>query len=128
MIYRGTTNQTYSLVQAIAHGGEGTVYTIDGNTSRLAKIYHSSSIPDFKQQEKILNMVLEYNGEHCRFIAWPLDALYNENMMVCGFVMKRFPGVKNLAVLLPEDTFSWDQRVLIAHNLCDVVREIHDMN
>ena len=128
MIYRGTTNRQYSLVRELAHGGEGTVFSIEGEPYRLAKIYHSSALSDHKQQEKILNMVRESKGEACQYIAWPLDALFDDTYQVCGFVMKKFGGVQSLAELLPEKNLSWAQRVLVAHNLCDVVREVHEMN
>ncbi|MCR5013074.1 MAG: hypothetical protein K6A72_12070, partial [Lachnospiraceae bacterium] len=128
MIYTGTRGRQYSLIQIIAKGGEGAVYSIAGEDSKVAKIYHSGNGQDQKRQEKILNMVMEGKGENCRFIAWPLDALFDQTHQVCGFVMKKFSGVQSLAELLPEKTLNWGQRVLVAHNLCDVVREVHEIN
>lgn len=128
MIYTGTSSQQYTLVKELAKGGEGTIYSIAEDSNKIAKIYHNRNQADNKQQEKILNMVMETQGESCQFIAWPLDALFDAAHQVCGFVMKKFNGVQSLAELLPEKTLNWGQRVLVAHNLCDVVREVHELN
>ena len=73
-------------------------------------------------------MVRAGQGHTFQYIAWPRDALFNEQSQFCGFIMKKFNGVKSLAELLPEPDLSWKKRVAVAYNLCDVVREIHGMN
>ncbi len=127
MNYTGVTGRKYTLGKDIAQGGEGTVYTIVGDAYRLAKIYHPKPGSVNMQQEKILNMVKEGQGENFQYIAWPLDVLYDESYQVRGFVMKKYNGVKSLADQLPERNLDWQERVTVAHNLCDVVREIHGM-
>ena len=127
MTYKGVTGQRYTLIQKIAGGGEGDVFSVQGDGSILAKVYHPN-VSITSHQEKILSMVRAGQGHTFQYIAWPRDALFNEQSQFCGFIMKKFNGVKSLAELLPEPDLSWKKRVAVAYNLCDVVREIHGMN
>lgn len=134
---RGLSGKTYSLdVKPFASGGEGYVYTVKGGaTNVVAKLFRRDSgisAGGLRQKgEKIRSMMIgsgpKYSGlAEC--IAWPKDALVDERGCVIGFIMKRFSDVENLEVMLPMSVFTdYRKRVIVAHNLCDVVDKVHAM-
>ena len=134
---RGVSGKTYALgAQPFASGGEGYVYAVQGSAADVvAKLFRRDSgisAEGLRQKgEKIRAMMVGsgpmLNGlGEC--VAWPRDALLDERGCVIGFVMKRFSGVEDLEVMLPMSVFGdYRKRVIVAHNLCDVVDKVHAM-
>lgn len=135
MYYSSIKQKTYNLESApFVSKGEGSIFNVVSEPELLAKIYHKqsgsmsfSSISN--RREKLLNMISSSPGNNLQYLAWPLDALLNEEKEVCGFIMKRFHNMTALSMILPDEAnIDWQKRVVIAHNLCDVVWEVHEMN
>jgi DNA-binding helix-hairpin-helix protein with protein kinase domain len=75
------------LGQEIGRGGEGTVFVIEGQSDRVAKIY--STDPDQRKIQKLVAMAEVASPALLRIAAWPIDLLANSNGGVRGFVMPR---------------------------------------
>lgn len=107
----------------LIRGGEGEICNIIGEPGLLAKIYHNKGLAN---EEKIYQMVRMENLISHNYIAWPLDALI-EAGHITGFTMQKFANTKPLSELLSysNEELSWEKRLFIARNLCDVVREVH---
>lgn len=134
---RGVSGKVYSLgPKPLASGGEGYVYAVkSGAANVVAKLFRMDSgisAEGLRQKgEKIREMTARSNAMAnglCECVAWPKDALVDERGCVIGFTMKRFSGVKDLEVMLPMSVFAdYRKRVIVAHNLCDVVDRVHAM-
>lgn len=112
-------------------GGEGTIYPIVGDQTKLAKLYHGNALSSFasagNRQEKLLNLIKMPQSDCSVHLAWPQDVLQDASGRICGFVMKKFDNVQELATVV-SDSLDWRLRVTIAYNLCDVIREVHEMH
>lgn len=132
MFYNAIKGSGYMLKDApLAQGGEGTIYEIQGQPGLVAKVYHAdvlASATQTSRREKLLNMMRMPQADSCQYISWPRDGLVDASGLLCGFVMNRYSGTTSLADALPDTQMNWRQRILLAHNLCDVVREVHEMN
>ena len=132
MFYNAIKGSGYRLKDApLAQGGEGTIYEIQGQPGLVAKVYHAdvlASATQTSRREKLLNMMRMPQADSCQYISWPRDGLVDASGLLCGFVMNRYSGTTCLADALPDPQMHWRQRILLAHNLCDVVREVHEMN
>ena len=120
----------YRLIEPpIAGGGEGKIYSVAGESDKVAKVYHH---PEKVEQDKLRFMAKEMEGYYGQLInsaiAWPLDALMNKSGQICGFVMKKFPHATALSHILPDKSVDWGKRVIIAWNLCEIVQDVEKMN
>ncbi len=75
------------LGQELGRGGEGAVYSIDGTSDRVAKIYATS--PDTNKVQKLTAMTEAKSPSLLRIAAWPIDLLTDTRATVRGFVMPR---------------------------------------
>lgn len=73
--------------QELGRGGEGTVFAIEGQKDRVAKVY--STLPDYKKTQKLHAMVEAASASLLKIAAWPIDLLSNKKGEVCGFIMPR---------------------------------------
>jgi DNA-binding helix-hairpin-helix protein with protein kinase domain len=81
-----------------AAGGEGIVFTLAGNPSQLAKLYHQA--PDATKADKLRWMVQLGDPELCKFAAWPLATLHETpGGSPLGFLMPRFNGFRPIHTL-----------------------------
>lgn len=135
MVCFGKRRTEYTLAEKpITEKGEGAIYPIIGEPNLLAKIYHKKSDELFlatmkKRQAKILNMINDTHAANLQYLAWPVDALTDRSGNLIGFVMKRFYNMTSVSMILPIEAESdWKKRVIVAHNLCDVVNEVHKMH
>lgn len=127
MIYSGRLQNTYDIdPNPFAHGGEGSLHNVLNNSSLVAKIYLDGQLQQ-STADKLLAMTKQINADNCQSIAWPVDVLYRDQK-ICGFIMKRFSGYKDLISIRDMPSLSWQKRILIAYNLCDVVMQIHNLN
>lgn len=75
------------LSQEIGRGGEGTVFAIEGQRDRVAKIYDNP--PDQRKSQKLAVMAEAASPALLRIAAWPMDLLVDATDTVRGFVMPR---------------------------------------
>jgi DNA-binding helix-hairpin-helix protein with protein kinase domain len=81
-----------------AAGGEGVVFTLAGNPSLLAKLYHRP--PDPAKAEKLRWMVQGGDAGLCKFAAWPVATLHETAAgPPLGFLMPRFNGCRPIHTL-----------------------------
>ena len=104
-------------------GGEGTLFDIVDKPDLCAKIYKPGKLLQTTIDKlSVMTDAVPPGVEDC--IAWPLDILSLDGR-VCGFVMKKFSGLTPLVHLLSEKSFLWEERIIVAYNLCDMVEFIH---
>ena len=80
------------LGERIGHGGEGSVYRLEGRSGHwVAKVYHQQ--PSTEKLEKLLDMVAGFNDSLKQISAWPMTTLHTWNGgAICGFVMPQLVG------------------------------------
>lgn len=95
LVCTGVTGITYNLIQQLGAGGEGSVFTIQGNNDKVAKIYNKKILQNRTlrdQRERKLKAMLKLNlpvrVDGILRLAWPLDILYQQGVCV-GFVMPK---------------------------------------
>lgn len=138
---RGTTRK-YTLGNPLkdGRGGQGTVYTVKGRPNLVAKIYHekvlqrpSREVDAHRRKLECMiryNIQTTYNGK--LLVAWPLDVLYNGEQMV-GYIMpnvRSSHGIYTVWTAERQDqaikNYSWRKSVLVARNLAQAVKTLHD--
>ena len=75
------------LGQEIGRGGEGVVFTVEGQKDRVAKIY--SSPPDRRKAQKLAAMAEAANPSLLKIAAWPDTLLRDNEGGLHGFTMPR---------------------------------------
>ena len=74
-------------------GGEGDVFSVEGNAKLTVKLYHK--IPDAEKAAKLRTMVQTGSRELGTFCCWPQSIIQSNNGAIRGFVMRRLePGYK----------------------------------
>lgn len=125
------TNQgAVKLSDVIAKGGEGTIYSVDGQPSLVAKIYHQ---PISAEKTKKLEFVTATRSEQLSAMtAWPVEVLRTNNDVVCGFLMPRVKDHKDVHLLYsPKSRRSefpsadWRFLVRVASNVARAFSVVH---
>jgi len=132
MTYNGKGNAQYNLSsQYLKAGGEGEIYDIIGQSGLVAKIYKPGKV-NYEKERKLIKMVSSPPDKSVLTqIAWPYDVLYNAGNFV-GFVMPKMKINEDLNVIYEYGstakyrTMQWENRIIIAQNLCVVLNYIHD--
>lgn len=89
--------QAVQLGALLGKGGEGSIYNLAGDATRVGKIYHDASRINV---EKLTTMVRLSNSSLSKISAWPERTLHQQRGGgVIGFVMPRADG-SNLSELL----------------------------
>ena len=129
-IYQGRSGKTYTINEpALASGGEGSVYAIDGIPNLVMKIFKEDK-RTLAREEKLLKMVqYQLTTRRLSQIAWPQDVVYDQGCFI-GYVMPRLWDNRNLNVVYSTQNNRLDlrYRVLIAYNLCAAVDTVHSLN
>ena len=131
MSYQGSSGKTYLISEdphdAIATGGEGSIFSIDA--THVAKVYLKQVLSKETDLEaKICYMISHPPARILKYMAWPTDALYKDDRFV-GFVMNKLSGYSQLRDLYSfsiAQSPSVDLRLLVAFNLSNMVNEIHN--
>jgi serine/threonine protein kinase len=94
-VRRRSNGQLLILNAELGGGGEGKIYAVDQNSSRVAKIYHQ---PTAEMADKLAAMVANppddpSAAEGHVSIAWPLDLLEDRGKVV-GFLMPKVTQVR----------------------------------
>jgi len=129
MKVKGLNGKVYSLEHnPISSGGEGKIYRVISDSSKLVKIYHSGTI-NANLEKKISYMVLHQPSSSVfTQIAWPIDLAYDDKGKFCGFVMPRLDITNVLSdvyIYPPKYKISYRQKLILAQNICVVIHEIH---
>lgn len=143
-VLTGSSGRTYTLIQELGKGGEGSVFKTSFPNS-VAKIYDDTKPGAAKRMEhlekKLLYMV---NTIQMRFISkvsknclvsWPQDVLYLNGKFV-GYIMPEITGAKSILLVnrggesakkvIPD--YSWKKAALVAENLAKVVNTLHSLD
>ncbi len=75
------------LGQELARGGEGTVFAVEGQKDRVAKIY--SLPPGNGKAQKLVVMAEAASPSLLKIAAWPVDLLIDSEKRPRGFIMPR---------------------------------------
>ena len=132
MEYYGQAKITYKLSDTpFKKGGEGSVYDIVGKADYVAKIYHGSVVTA-ELEAKIKYITNNPPSKSIlNQIAWPVDYLNDANGKFVGFVMPKLKidaELGDLYIYPPKPkkaTLSYEQKVIVAINICRVISEIH---
>ena len=118
------------LEQAVATGGEGTIYTT--NTNFVAKIYKKEKLSrrHYEKIKLMLSKGIQYEG-----ICYPTACLYNEQKEFVGYMMPKAQGTelqKSLFIkpLLLKKFPDWKKRdtVQLCITILEKIQYLHDRN
>ena len=133
----------FSLTETAEAGGEGRIYRIGGDPSRVAKVFHASR-RTAELEAKLLAMVRRPPEDPTlairrhRSIAWPLDVLYSDasRRAFVGFMMPAVDTRVFREAHTYYDTddrtrrfggaYTWRHLLIAAHNLSSAVLAIHE--
>ena len=85
------------LGRQLGRGGEATVYAVEGETDRVAKIYHRHL--DTEKAEKLSRMVELQSERILKLAAWPIGTLRNRSSSISGILMRNVSAFKDIHVL-----------------------------
>jgi serine/threonine protein kinase len=143
MAYFTDSGRTIDLGHQIGKGGEGIVYSIQGDLHNVAKVYMNNQPPEVHQ--KLLSMVANppsdptlHGPTKHRSIAWSSEVLYSDRqkLQFVGFIMP-FIDMKNFQKILSylnyksrkqtlSGAFTWLHLHATAHNLASCIAAIHE--
>ena len=146
--YNSSSGKKYTMGKQLGAGGEGIVYEISGDATKVAKIYKDKkfendterSTMDRKLKAMIgMNIPVYVDGK--LRLAWPLDILYRNGVMA-GFVMPKINAACKIFDIQRADptygrrqpdiikkkypNYNWKYSVQYAYNLSWVVKYVHD--
>lgn len=140
-VYKSSSGKVYTLGAQLGTGGEGIVSEIQGENSKVAKIYKADRFKTdqdrFTMERKLkamLDMNISVYVDGKLRLAWPLDILYENGSMV-GFVMPKINSkykifdvqrVEMAEKIYPN--YTWKYAVQFAYNLFVAVKYVHDKN
>src|SRR5262245_59512745 len=90
--YRASSGKIVRLGQVLGQGGEGTVYSVDGDKQLAAKYYLPGLAKD--RRDKIVAMVQAGWHKSANDVAFPIDILSDQTGTFSGFTMRRVGGDK----------------------------------
>ena len=140
-VYKSSSGKVYTLGKQLGTGGEGIVSEIQGENSKVAKIYKADRFKTdqdrFTMERKLkamLDMNISVYVDGKLRLTWPLDILYENGSMV-GFVMPKINSkykifdiqrVEMAEKIYPN--YTWKYAVQFAYNLSVAVKYVHDKN
>ena len=119
MILHGLQGQSYQIEsKPFSSGGEGDVYGIIGNPDKVIKVYHSDRLT--VELEQKLNTMAKRppSSSVLSQVAWPLDVIYDQNNLFCGFVMPRLSITAELS-----EIYVYPPRTNITYQCSSYVRK-----
>ncbi|MCL2165192.1 MAG: hypothetical protein FWH55_12600 [Oscillospiraceae bacterium] len=124
--YQGSNNQSYTTIEPpLGKGGEGSVYTIQGKPSLVAKVFTAGFRTETKKR-KLLAMLSKPMSSQT--VAWPQDVIF-ENGTFVGYTMRKLDKPKDLNEVYDPSgqlkSLGLRNRVLIAQNLCASIYTVH---
>ncbi len=126
-----------SLGNRIGHGGEASVYRVEGRSASLAKIYEPAPKPQYLTKLEWMQAHPPENPTqslHHSSLAWPSELLYDPQRRLAGYIMPFIRGaVPVLEVFNPrrrlETLPKFDRRYLhrVARNLSAAIGAVHSV-
>lgn len=122
-----------SLGAELGRGGEATVYSVDGQTALVAKIYHQP--PSHDKAEKLSQMVKLQSERLLALASWPIGTLFTPgNKSMAGFLMKNVSRFKDVHLLYNPKSrtrefppkANWRFLIHTAANVARAFSAIHD--
>ena len=92
--YRTSCGQVIRPAGILGRGGEGIVYSVDGDPDIAIKIYTDGKRKE--RQPKIASMVANQLYRSSNLVAFPIDLLFDDAGEFAGFTMQKADGVKPL--------------------------------
>ena len=91
--YRTGRGGTIELGRVLSQGGEGFIHEVPASPSLVAKIWREPSEAQSRKLEVLLRHPLNFPDEARGRIefAWPVEALYDEQNSMSGYLMPRVP-------------------------------------
>ena len=129
MVLKNAYGNTYVLDSIpIGSGGEGDIFPVQSDNSRVAKIYKSGVISKELEQKLRIMTLNPPNESVLSQVAWPLDVVYDNYGNCRGFVMPRLEINAELGEVYKYPSklpLAKQQKVNIAQNICVVISEVH---
>ncbi|MBK6090298.1 ribosomal protein L7/L12, partial [Ruminococcus difficilis] len=128
--YLGMSGKQYQLSSKLGSGGEGGIFAVSGDSSKVAKIYHSDRVSK-ELEEKLRYMVNKPpRTEVLSQVAWPMDVLYDGSNKFIGFVMPKLTidaDLGEIYVYPPKGAavMPYNYKLIIAMNICSVIHAVH---
>ena len=128
--YLGVSGKQYQLSSKLGSGGEGDIYAVSGDFSKVAKLYHADRVSR-ELEEKLKYMVNRPpNSSVLNQVAWPMDVLYDGSKRFMGFIMPKLTIDANLGeiyVYPPKGAavMPYNYKLIIAMNICSVISAVH---
>lgn len=125
----GANGKSYNLEsKPFSSGGEGDIYGIRGDQSRVVKIYHADRITAELEQKIRLMAKNPPSDSILKQVAWPLDVVSDGASGFRGFVMPRLNVNAELGEVYaypPKTNITYQQKLIVAQNICLVISEVH---
>lgn len=128
-IYSGISGKTYTLSNSpLATGGEGSIFAVQSEVNRVAKIYHS--VTPALEKKITLMMKRPPSPTITDQLAWPLDVLKDQAGQFKGFIMKKLNTTNELLELYKYPPMEYEgitlsHKLVIAENICSVISGVH---
>ncbi|PQJ12700.1 hypothetical protein CJD36_002850 [Flavipsychrobacter stenotrophus] len=131
MIFHGSHSEQYITGRELGRGGEGTVYELQNDGSRVLKQYNEPLSP--LQIQKLQTMVGMRNPAIEAYAAWPSALVADDKGTVCGFIMKKLTGFVPLHMIFspldrkkmfPDKGYNF--LVHVARNLATAFHKLHE--
>jgi DNA-binding helix-hairpin-helix protein with protein kinase domain len=90
--YRTGSGTIIQLGAALGQGGEGTVHSVQNTSNIAAKIYLPGLAAE--RSDKISRMVAAKLHTTASFVAYPIEVVFDNKGMFCGFTMLKMAGRK----------------------------------
>lgn len=124
--YVGLNNILYTLDKEIAHGEEGTIFSLVGDSTHVAKIFHPNNRTSNREQKIKAMIAIKPSKQLLDQTTWPQDILF-ENGDFVGYVMKRISDSTTInAIYSVNSKTTLPERIIIAKNICSSIQAVHD--
>ena len=129
----GLNGTIYTLkAKPFGSGGEGNIYEIANDSTKVVKVYHSGRVSE-ELQDKLMYMTKNPPSQNILDqVAWPLDIVCDSTNEFKGFVMPKIDIDAELGDIYvypssnPKMKISYKSKLIIAMNICSVIKEVHD--
>ena len=118
----------------ITEGGEGIIFEIPSDASRVAKIFHKPLHQQSLKAKKLQFQCLNKNKELLSISAWPQTILHDsrDSLKIHGFIMPRVSGKEIHFLYSPHDrqnvfpSAGWDFLIHVAKNCATAFETLHE--
>jgi len=124
--YKGLKGEYYEAVEpSLGKGGEGTIYSISGNSNYVMKILDKQRRTSYRYEKLLAMIKMPISMLTIQSIVWPIDILFDDNDNFLGYVMKQIIQGTTLNMISSKTEYSLYKKLIIAKNLCSVLNSIH---